>query len=82
MKKNGLNKGYLMPHIDIIAIIGTNIALMAVVGGFIVWAVNKLDTDIKSLSNRVDAINNRMDGHAMRIDQLYQMFIQLIKDKK
>jgi hypothetical protein len=72
-----------------IAIIGTNIALMAVVGGFIVWAVNKLDGDIKAVGNRVDALsgridslNTRLDGHASRIDQLYQMFIQLIKDKK
>jgi hypothetical protein len=71
-----------MEHSEVIAIIGTNIALMAVVGAFIVWAVNKLDTDIKGLSSRVDAINNRMDGHAMRIDQLYQMFIQLVKEKK
>lgn len=64
-----------MENSDTYAIIGTNIALMAVVGAFIVWAVNKLDSDIKSLGNR-------LDGHAMRIDQLYQMFIQLVKEKK
>ena len=60
---------------QIFTVIGVNIALITAMISIIVWSVNKLDNDIKS-------IGSRLDGHAMRIDQLYQMFIQLIKDRK
>jgi len=56
-------------------IIGVNIALFGILTTIMVWAVNKLDTDVKS-------IGSRLDGHAMRIDQLYRMFIDLLKERK
>ncbi len=56
-------------------IAGVNIALFGALATLIVWVVNKLDNDVK-------ACMTRLDGHAMRIDQLYQMFIQLLKESK
>lgn len=55
-----------MNWIEVFTIIGVN-------AGIIVWMVNKLDADIKSLGNR-------LDGHAARIDQLYKMFVDLLKE--
>lgn len=56
----------------VVAIIGTNIGLIAVVVAFILWAFSKLDGDIKSLSCDIKA-------QTVRTDQLYQMFIDLLK---
>ncbi len=61
---------------------GVNIALIGAMATMVIWAVGKLDTDVKSIGSRIDAIGSRMDGHATRIDQLYQMFIALVKEKK
>lgn len=63
----------------VIAIIGTNVGLVAVMGGFILWAFSKLDADIKSIGNKVDA---EMKAQTARTDQLYQMFIDLLKERK
>ncbi len=51
------------------------LAIIGSLGAFIFWMFTKLDNDIKALSARLDAQNNR-------IDQLYQMFVDLLKDKK
>ncbi len=51
------------------------ITIIGVLGGFFFWQTNKLDNDMK-------AIASRLDGHATRIDQLYKMFVDLIKEKK
>ncbi len=58
-----------------LTIIGVNIALITMMATLVIWAINKMDSDVKS-------VMNRMDGHAQRIDQLYHMFIDLVKDKK
>ncbi len=52
----------------IIALLGTGAAICSV----IITSVNRMDNDVKALSSR-------MDGHAQRIDQLYTMFIDLVK---
>jgi hypothetical protein len=62
-----------MDWIQTCTIIGVNIALFGSLATLVVWMTNKLDGDIKGLSAR-------MDGHAQRIDQLYHMFIDLIKE--
>lgn len=67
---------------ELIAIIGTNVVLFSSLSGLIIWGLNKLDNDIKSLSDRLDKLGVRLDGHAQRIDQLYRMFIDLLKEKK
>lgn len=58
-----------------LTIIGTNIAVLGILTALIIWTVGKLDTDIKSLGSR-------LDGHAIRIDQLYHMFVDLLKERK
>lgn len=60
---------------QLLAFIGVNIALFAALAALVVWTVNKHDSELKSMGNR-------LDGHAMRIDQLYKMFVDLLKDKK
>ncbi len=58
---------------DLIIIISANIALFGVLAGMIYWMVNRIDSDVKSCITR-------LDGHAMRIDQLYRMFVDLLKE--
>lgn len=64
-----------MDWMPAVTIIGVNIALFAALAGLVIWCVNKLDMDVK-------ACMARLDGHATRIDQLYQMFVDLLKEKK
>lgn len=63
-------------------IVGVNIALFAALTTLVVWMVNKLDSDVKSIGSRMDAHATRMDGHTARIDQLYRMFVDLLKEGK
>ncbi len=39
----------------VVAIVGTNLALAAILGGFIFWAFSKFDSDIKTMGNRLDS---------------------------
>lgn len=55
--------------------LGTLIGVIVALVGVVIWMVNKLDNDVKALSTR-------MDGHAQRIDQLYTMFVDLVKAVK
>jgi hypothetical protein len=59
----------------IVSVIGANIALVALISGLMIFLFNKVDGDINKLSGR-------MDGHATRIDQLYRMFVDLLKENK
>ncbi len=61
-----------MDWIQVGTIVGSNFAALALITSLIIWTVNKLDADIKS-------IGTRLDGHATRIDQLYKMFVDLLK---
>lgn len=73
-----MNEGWM----QIFTLIGVVIALFGGLATIIIWLVNKLDSDIKSIGTRMDAFATRMDGHATRIDQLYKMFVDLLKDRK
>lgn len=42
---------------------------------FVVSAFSKIHQDI-------NGINSRLDIHSRRIDQLYQMFVDLLKERK
>ncbi len=66
----------------IIAIISVNITLAAFFAGFMFWGISKIDGDVKGLGDRIDKIAIRLDGHASRIDQLYKMFVDLLKERK
>ncbi len=67
---------------QVLTLIGINIAFISVMVGLVIWAVNKLDGDIRSLDTNIKSIANRLDGHAVRIDQLYEIIIELIKEGK
>lgn len=67
---------------QVYAIIGVNVALFAIITTIIVWMVNKMDADVKSVCARLDSQAQRLDGHAQRIDQLYKMFVDLLKERK
>ncbi len=58
---------------DLMTIIGMNIAMFAVFSTMMYWMMNRIDSDVKSACTR-------LDGHAMRIDQLYKMFVDLLKE--
>ena len=71
-----------MDWTQILTIAGINIALIAAMSTWIVWAINKVDSDVKGISSRMDSQANRMDGHAQRIDQLYQVILEMLKERK
>lgn len=60
---------------DLITIIGVNIALFGALITMVYWMMNRIDADVKGACAR-------LDGHAMRIDQLYKMFVDLLKEGK
>ena len=68
-----------MDWIQVLTIIGT-------LGAFGFYLGNRLDNDISSLSNRlnsdISSLSNRLDANNQRTDRLYQMFIDLLKEKK
>lgn len=65
---------------QIAAIIGVNVALLAMLATLIVWAVNKLDLDMKGIFSRMDKMDSKFESHSARIDQLYKMFVDLLKE--
>ena len=67
---------------ELLTIIGVNVGLFAVMITVVVWVVNKLDTDVKSVSNQISGLSTRLDGHAQRIDQVYGIILQMLKDRK
>ena len=68
---------------DICTIICVNIAMFGALATLVYWMVNRIDSDVKSMSAEIKAdiksITTRLDGHATRIDQLYKMFVDLLK---
>lgn len=65
---------------QILALMGVNIAMLALLTTLVVWALGKIDAEVKSLSDSVKASNARLDSHASRIDLLYRMFVDLLKE--
>lgn len=64
-----------MDWLQILTIVGVNLALIGAMTTLVVWAINKLDAD-------VNKIGNRLDGHAQRIDQVYGVILQMLKEKR
>ena len=64
------------------AIIGAIVGMVAILCTLIIYTMNRLEGDIKTLDNRIGRLTSRLDGHASRIDQLYQMFVDLLKANK
>jgi len=49
--------------------------IIGVLGAFMMYMLQRIEGDI-------DASNRRQDAHAQRIDQLYRMFVDLVKEGK
>lgn len=62
-----------MEWIQVLTIIGVNITLFGGLMTLVIWVVNRIDSDVKALCARQDA-------QTQRIDQLYGMFIDLLKE--
>ena len=60
-------------------IIAATISIIASLGTFMFYMFNKLDGDIKYIGARMDA---KMDAQTSRTDQLYQMFVDLLKEQR
>lgn len=71
-----------MEWTHVATIVGVNIALIGALATLIIWVVNKLDDDIKSIGTRMDRMDARFESHAQRIDQLYKMFCNLLEKQK
>ncbi len=56
--------------------------IIGVLGGFMFFMLQRIEKDIDSMNSNVDKLGRRIDGHSQRIDQLYQMFVDLIKEGK
>lgn len=54
-------------------------AIIGSLGAFTFWLFTKLDNDIKASNARLD---QHITSSTARTDQLYQMFIDLLKEKK
>ncbi len=63
----------------VVTIIGAQIGIGAIIVTFMLWMFNKLDSDIKGLGNKLDS---DMRCQTARTDQLYQMFVDLLKSQK
>lgn len=59
----------------IISSFASVITIIGTLGGMMFYFISKIDADIK-------AINARADVQNARIDQLYQMFVDLLKERK
>lgn len=46
------------------------------------FLLQRIERNLNYIKNRIDKIEYRMDIHSNRIDNLYMMFVDLLKDKK
>jgi len=73
-----LAKDIFMDWLQVFTIVG-------ILGGFMFFMLQRIEKDIDSIGKRldrdIDSLGRRLDGHAQRIDQLYRMFVDLIKEK-
>jgi len=65
-----------------ITIISVQVTLFGLFATVFYWMISRLDSDVKAVGADVKSITSRLDAHATRIDQLYKMFVDLLKEKK
>lgn len=66
-----MNNGFFKNHADTLAIIGVNLAAIAIL--ISLWVAN---------TSRIDATNARVDAANARSDQLHERLIDLIQQRK
>jgi|GEM_PF-1499964 len=71
---------------QIYTMICVNASIVALFAGWITGVINRVDSDVKKIGIKLDIMSSRMDSrlesHSARIDQLYVMFVDLLKEKK
>lgn len=65
-----------------ITIISVQVALFGLFATVFYWMISSLDSDVKAVGSDVKSITSRLDAQATRIDQLYKMFVDLLKERK
>lgn len=63
-----------------ITVIGTGIATVGLIYAFLRNFKIDINSHIDRLEKRMESSERRMDGHAARIDQLYQTFMDSQKE--
>lgn len=58
-----------------LTVIGIMVAMLSIFAGLMVYFFNKVD-------NHMTKIEGRLNSHSARIDMLYQMFVDLLKDER
>lgn len=58
------------------------VTVIGVLGGFMFYMLQRIETDIHRIENRMDKREDRLSGHAQRIDQVYGIILQMLKDRK
>jgi len=58
------------------------LTIVGVLGSFMFFMLQRIEKDIDKVSQNIEQINRRLDNHAQRIDQLYRMFVDLLKERK
>ncbi len=65
---------------------GAMVGMTALIVTILLYIMDRLEKDIKSIKTDSDVkmakFESRMDSHATRIDQLYRMFVDLLKENK
>jgi len=56
--------------------------IIGVLGGFIFFMMQRMHSDMLRLDGEIKSMGSRLDAHANRIDQLYKMFVDLVKTVK
>lgn len=54
-------------------------AIVLIPNGFILWMMSKLDNDIRSIGNRMDAQNVRIDAMGARIDATQGIIMRMLE---
>lgn len=71
---------------QVVTIIGVNAAIVGLLASWMHWGINRVDADVQKIDSKMDTLAARMDArfesHSARLDQLYKMFIDLLKEKK
>ena len=57
------------------------ITIIASVIGVMIYFLQRIERDISQLGDRIDKQGIRLDGHATRIDQLYKIIIEILKER-
>lgn len=58
------------------------ITIIGSLGSFIVWMVKRFDRDVEKIHRDLVKMGDRIDKNGERTDKLYEMFIDLLREKK